>query len=53
LIHKIHPGLPLLLATGYSEREKAAGKLPGLDKPHTLAELARQVDLLAAGGERK
>jgi hypothetical protein len=53
LIHKIHPGLPLLLATCYSEREKAAGKLPRLDKPHTLAELARQVDLLAAGGECK
>jgi DNA-binding NtrC family response regulator len=33
LIHKIHPGLPLLLATGYPEREKAARKLPRLDKP--------------------
>jgi CheY-like chemotaxis protein len=53
LIHEIHPGLPLLLATGYSEREKAAGKLPRLDKPYTLAELARQVDLLAAAGKCK
>jgi CheY-like chemotaxis protein len=53
LIHKIHPGLPLLLATGYSEREKAVGKLPRLDKPYTLVELARHVDLLAAGGKCK
>jgi signal transduction histidine kinase len=51
LIHKIHPGLPLLLATGYSEREKAGGNLPRLDKPYTLVDLARQVDLLAAGAK--
>ena len=50
LIHKIHPGLPLLLATGYSEQEKAAGNLPRLDKPYTSAELARQIDLLAVDG---
>jgi hypothetical protein len=48
LIHEIHPELPLLLATGYSEREKAAGNLPRLDKPYTSAELARQIDLLSA-----
>ena len=51
LIRKIHPALPLLLATGYSEQEKAAGNLPRLDKPYTLAELARQIDLLAAGAQ--
>ena len=47
LVHKIYPGLPLLLATGYSDRESAAGSLPRLDKPYTLAELARQIGLLA------
>ncbi len=43
-----YPDLPLLLATGYSEREKAGGKLPRLDKPYTIAELARQIGLLIA-----
>jgi signal transduction histidine kinase len=47
LIHEICPELPLLLATGYSEREKAGGSLPRLKKPYTLAELARQIGLLA------
>jgi signal transduction histidine kinase len=47
LIHEICPGLPLLLATGYSEREKAGGSLPRLNKPYTLEELARQIGLLA------
>jgi signal transduction histidine kinase len=47
LVHKIYPGLPLLLATGYLEREQARGSLPRLDKPYTLAELARQIGLLA------
>jgi CheY-like chemotaxis protein len=51
LIRKIDPELPLLLATGYSEREKAAGNLRRLDKPYTLAELARQIGLLAASGK--
>ena len=40
------PDLPLLLATGYSEREKAGGNFPRLDKPYTIAELARQIGLL-------
>jgi CheY-like chemotaxis protein len=47
LVRNIYPGLPLLLATGYSDRENTAGNLPRLDKPYTLAELARQIDLLA------
>ena len=47
LIHEICPELPLLLATGYSEREKAGGSLPRLNKPYTLEELARQIGLLA------
>jgi signal transduction histidine kinase len=46
LVRKIHPGLPLLLATGYSEREKAGESLPRLNKPYTLSELARQIALL-------
>ena len=51
LLHETNPGLPLLLATGYSEREKAGGNLPRLDKPYTLAELARQIGLLSAGAK--
>jgi len=51
LIRKIDPELRLLLATGYSEREKAAGNLRRLDKPYTLAELGREIGLLAASGE--
>jgi hypothetical protein len=37
----------LLLATGYSETEKGGPNLPRLDKPYTIAELARQIGLLA------
>jgi CheY-like chemotaxis protein len=51
LLRETHPGLPLLLATGYSEREKAGGNLPRLDKPYTLTELARQIGVLAAGAK--
>src|SRR3984885_12944633 len=51
LLRKTYPGLPLLLATGYSEREKAGGNLPRLDKPYTLAELGRQIGLLAGGAK--
>ena len=46
LVRKIYPGLPLLLATGYSEREKAGESLPRLNKPYALAELASQIALL-------
>jgi signal transduction histidine kinase len=49
LLREAYPELPLVLATGYSEREKAGGALPRLDKPYTLAELSRQIGLLAAG----
>ena len=45
-VREICPDLPVLLATGYSEREKAGGNLPRLDKPYTIAELARQIGLL-------
>jgi CheY-like chemotaxis protein len=43
LLHETYPELPMLLATGYSERERAGGNLPRLDKPYTLAELGRQI----------
>lgn len=46
------PGLPLLLATGYSEGEKGGPNLPRLDKPYTIAELARQIGLLIAAPDR-
>ena len=49
LLREACPELPLMLATGYSEREKSGGSLPRLNKPYTLAELSRQIDLLAAG----
>jgi CheY-like chemotaxis protein len=51
LLRETYPGLPLLLATGYSEREKAGGNLPRLDKPYTLTELAREIGSLAAGAK--
>jgi CheY-like chemotaxis protein len=51
LLRETYPELPMLLATGYSEREKAGGNLPRLDKPYTLAELGRQIGLLAAGAK--
>ncbi len=49
LLREAYPELPMMLATGYSEREKASGALPRLNKPYTLAELSRQIGLLAAG----
>jgi CheY-like chemotaxis protein len=51
LLRETYPELPLLLATGYSEQEKPGGNLPRLDKPYTLAELGRQIGLLAAGAK--
>jgi CheY-like chemotaxis protein len=51
LLHETYPELPMLLATGYSERERAEGNLPRLDKPYTLAELGRQIGLLTAGAK--
>jgi signal transduction histidine kinase len=48
LLREAYPELPLVLATGYSEREKSGGALPRLDKPYTLAELNRQIGSLAA-----
>jgi signal transduction histidine kinase len=47
LMREVCPGLPLLLATGYSQRESASTDLPKLDKPFTMAELARQISSLA------
>jgi signal transduction histidine kinase len=46
LMREACPELPLLIATGYSERQRARADLPRLDKPFTMAELARQVALL-------
>jgi signal transduction histidine kinase len=52
LVREIYPGLPLLLATGYSEREKAGESLPRLNKPYALAELASQIALLVPNKAR-
>jgi signal transduction histidine kinase len=43
LMHESCPGLPLFLATGYSEHEKADVDLPRLAKPFSIADLARQI----------
>jgi signal transduction histidine kinase len=51
LVRAACPGLPLLLATGYAETEKGGPNLPRLEKPYTLAELARQIGLLMAGAK--
>jgi signal transduction histidine kinase len=50
LVREMQSSLPLLLATGYSERESAMSDLPKLDKPFTMAELARQVGSLVKAG---
>ena len=47
------PGLPLLLATGFSGGDKAVPNLPKLDKPYTLSELARQIGLLVPGPKQQ
>jgi signal transduction histidine kinase len=46
LIREVCPGLPLLLATGYSDQEKTDPELPRLAKPFTMAELTRQISAL-------
>jgi signal transduction histidine kinase len=53
LIRDTCPKLPLLLATGFSEGDKAAPSLPRLDKPYTLSELARQIGLLVLGPKQQ
>jgi CheY-like chemotaxis protein len=50
LVREICPGLPLLLATGYSEREEAAWDLPRLNKPFTIDELNQQIGSLVTNG---
>jgi signal transduction histidine kinase len=47
LMREACPGLPLMLATGYSEQEKSGADLPRLSKPFTMAELAHQIGALA------
>jgi signal transduction histidine kinase len=43
-----YPALPLVLATGYSDRAKVNVDLPRLSKPYTVAELAQQIASAAA-----
>ena len=47
-MREAYPALPLILATGYSDRAKTDVDLPKLDKPYTVAELARQIASVAA-----
>jgi CheY-like chemotaxis protein len=47
LAREVCPGLPLLLATGFSEPESTRPDLPRLDKPFTIAELGRRIGSLA------
>jgi len=53
LIKETCPALPLLLATGYSDRSKVTTDLPRLSKPYTTVELARQIELLAGAQPRE
>jgi CheY-like chemotaxis protein len=47
------PGLPVLLATGYSEAaERMADEFPILAKPYQLADLSRAVNTVLAERER-
>ena len=48
LAREVCPGLPLLLATGFSEPESTRPDLPRLDKPFTIAELGRRIGSLAS-----
>jgi CheY-like chemotaxis protein len=50
-IRELHPGLPLLLATGYADGESNS-LLPRLDKPFSLADLAHQIELATARAAR-
>ncbi len=54
-IHERYPELPVLLATGYSNSAKITIDLPRLEKPYSLADLDRQIRLLAtrAGGNQQ
>jgi PAS domain S-box-containing protein len=46
-IRDAHPGLPVLLATGYSQAaESLGGEFPILRKPYKLAELSRAIGVL-------
>jgi CheY-like chemotaxis protein len=48
-----HPGIPILLMTGYADQRERAADLAGtvidvIDKPFTLAELRRRVEMALA-----
>jgi len=42
-MREAYPTLPLILATGYSDRAKTNVDLPRLDKPYTVTDVARQI----------
>jgi signal transduction histidine kinase len=46
-VRERYPTLPLLLATGYADSFKATIDLPRLEKPYSIAELGRQISILA------
>jgi CheY-like chemotaxis protein len=45
-IHRIRPGLPVVIATGYSDVAKETLALPCLDKPYRQEELAALIETL-------
>ena len=48
---RLHPHLPILLATGYAEMPKGANiELPRLGKPYSQTELAREIGRLLHNG---
>jgi CheY-like chemotaxis protein len=50
-MRKEFPDLPLILATGYSDGSRPVADLPRLEKPYSTAQLAQQIDLVAARRE--
>jgi DNA-binding NtrC family response regulator len=52
-VRRKHPGLPVLLATGFADLEDAQSlELPRLAKPYTQDQLAAQIERVMRGALR-
>ncbi|MBP2296518.1 PAS domain S-box protein [Azospirillum rugosum] len=47
---RLHPGLPVILATGYSEEIARAAGIPVLSKPYRIDDLVRRIDRALEAG---
>ena len=47
---RLHPGLPVILATGYSEEIARAAGIPVLSKPYRIDDLVRRIDRALESG---